>query len=69
VTPGTSKERVQLLRAAFEDTLKDKEFLAETSKAKLDLDPATGPELEQAVLDISRLDPALLAKLKDILFK
>jgi hypothetical protein len=36
--PGTPKERVQVLRKAFLDTLKDKEFLAEAEKSKLDVD-------------------------------
>ena len=34
--PGTPKERVQVLRKAFQDTLKDAAFLAEAEKAKLD---------------------------------
>src|SRR5262245_12872682 len=44
--PGTPKERVQILRKAFQDTLKDPAFLAETQKAKLTLDPVTGEDLE-----------------------
>jgi tripartite-type tricarboxylate transporter receptor subunit TctC len=60
---------VQILVKAFQETLKDKEFLAETEKSKLDLNPVTGEELEKAVAAIFRLDPSLSAKLKDILFK
>jgi tripartite-type tricarboxylate transporter receptor subunit TctC len=69
MTPGTSKERVELLRTAFQATLKDKDFLAEATKSRLDLDPATGEELEKAVAAASKVDKATLAKLKDILFK
>jgi tripartite-type tricarboxylate transporter receptor subunit TctC len=65
--PGTPKERVQILRKAFQDTLKDPAFLAETEKAKLSLDPVTGEELEQLIGELFTLDPALLAKLKGIL--
>ena len=67
--PGTPKERVQILRKAFQDTLKDKEFLAETEKAKLDLNPVTGEELEKAVGGFFKIDPAMAANLKEILFK
>jgi tripartite-type tricarboxylate transporter receptor subunit TctC len=65
--PGTPKERLQILRKAFQDTLKDPAFLAETEKAKLSLDPVTGEELEQLIGELFTLDPALLAKLKGIL--
>jgi tripartite-type tricarboxylate transporter receptor subunit TctC len=64
--PGTPKERVQILRKAFQDTLKDPAFVAEAQKAKLTLDPLTGEELERLVAEIFTLDPALVAKLKDI---
>jgi tripartite-type tricarboxylate transporter receptor subunit TctC len=65
--PGTPKERLQILRRAFQDTLKDPAFLAETEKAKLSLDPVTGEELEKLIGELFTLDPALLAKLKGIL--
>jgi tripartite-type tricarboxylate transporter receptor subunit TctC len=66
--PGTPKERIELLRKAFHDTLKDKEFLAEAEKAKLMLDPITGDELRDMVADLGTLDAAFLGKLKGILY-
>lgn len=66
--PGTPKERVQLLRRAFQDTLKDPAFVAEAEKARLTIDPVAGEELERMVADLFTLDPALLAKLKDVLY-
>lgn len=66
--PGTPKERVQTLRKAFRDTLKDAAFLAETEKARLMVDPVTGEELQELVADLFALDPALVAKLKSILY-
>jgi tripartite-type tricarboxylate transporter receptor subunit TctC len=65
--PGTPKERVQVLRKAFQDTLKDSAFLAEADKAKLTLDPVTGEELEKLVAELFTLDADLVAKLKSIL--
>jgi hypothetical protein len=66
--PGTPKERVQVLRRAFQETLKDPAFLAEAQKAKLTLDPVGGDELEKMVGELFTLDPTLLAKLKVILY-
>ena len=67
--PGTPKERVQILTKAFQETLKDKEFLAEAEKTKLDIEPVTGEELGKAVTGIFNLDTVMLAKMKDIFFK
>jgi tripartite-type tricarboxylate transporter receptor subunit TctC len=67
--PGTPIEQVQVLSKALQETLKDKEFIAEMEKAKLDLNPVTGEELEKAVAGIFKIDPALTAKMKEILFK
>lgn len=65
--PGTPKSRVNLLRKAFMDSMKDPQFLAETQKAKLDLDPIDGAEIEKQVRGLFKLEPALVAKMKEIL--
>ena len=65
--PGTPKARVQILRKAYMDTMKDAEFLEDAKKAKLDLDPDDGAGLEKNVKGIFDLEPALVAKLKEIL--
>ncbi len=65
--PGTPKERVQILREAFTDTMKDPEFLAEAKKANLDLDPVFGEELEKTVANFFRLEPSIANKLREIL--
>ncbi len=67
--PGTPKDREQILSKALQDTLSDKEFLAETEKAKLDLAPVSSEELEKTVAGIFKMDAAMTAKMKDILFK
>jgi len=65
--PGTPKDRVRLMRKAFMDTIKDPEFLADTQKAKLDLDPIDGAEIEKQVRELFKLDPAMVGKMKEIL--
>jgi len=66
--PGTPRERVQVMRRAFQETLKDRALVAEAEKTKLTLDPVTGEELEKMVADVFTLDPTLAAKLKAILY-
>jgi tripartite-type tricarboxylate transporter receptor subunit TctC len=65
--PRTPKDRVESLRRAFEATMKDPDFLADAKKANLDIDPVRGPDMERLVAGIFKLDPALAAKLKNIL--
>jgi tripartite-type tricarboxylate transporter receptor subunit TctC len=67
LSPGTSKDRVRILRKAFMDTMKDPEFVADTQKAKLDIDPLDGDEIEKQVKALFKLEPALVNKLKEIL--
>jgi tripartite-type tricarboxylate transporter receptor subunit TctC len=65
--PGTPADRVQALRTAFVETLRDPEFLADARQARLDVDPMGGEELERLVEDLFRLEPAIVTKLKGIL--
>lgn len=66
--PATPRERVQLLRRAFQETLKDKEFLAETERTRLSIDPVSGEDLERMIAELFALDAALATRLKAILF-
>ena len=66
--PGTPKDRVQLLRKAFDDTLKDPEFLSDAKKSKLNVDPVSVEDIEKDIAGLFKLDPGLLAKLKDVLY-
>ena len=65
--PKTPKDRLQILRKAFMDTMKDAEFLAEARKANLDINPDDGATLESNVKEILKLEPVLITKLKEIL--
>ncbi len=50
--PGTSKERLAILRRAFAATMKDAAFIADAEKAKLDLNYVSGEEIEKYVDEI-----------------
>jgi tripartite-type tricarboxylate transporter receptor subunit TctC len=47
--PGIPPERAEILRAAFMDTMRDKEFLAEAEKAKLEIRPVSGADAQRLI--------------------
>ncbi len=49
VPPGVPAERLEALRTAFDNTMKDPEFLADMKKAKLDVDPVDGKTIQDLV--------------------
>jgi tripartite-type tricarboxylate transporter receptor subunit TctC len=65
LAPETPKDRVQQLRTAFAQTLKDAEFLAEAEKAKQEIAPISGEEVEKVVARLFKLEPGLVGKLKE----
>ena len=65
--PGTPKDRVEILRKAYMETMKDPEFLAEAKKSNLDINPLDGAELERNVHEVFNLDPTLVPKAREIL--
>ena len=65
--PGTPKDRVELLRKAFMETLKDPEFIADAKKSRLDTDPLTGAEVEKIVANLFKMDSSLVKQLKEVL--
>lgn len=67
--PNTPKDRLLVLRKAFEETLADKEFQAEADTAKLIIEPVSGEELEKAIVSLFQSDPGLIAKLKKIIYE
>src|SRR5262245_16825233 len=44
--PGMGADRIAMLRAAFDATIKDSEFLAEIETTKLEFEPMAGAELQ-----------------------
>jgi tripartite-type tricarboxylate transporter receptor subunit TctC len=59
--PGVPKERVALLRKAFQNLMRDKEFQDDVKKAKLEIDLVPGEEVEQVVKLIAST-PAAVAE-------
>lgn len=65
--PNTPKERVQLLRRAFMQAVKDPDLLNDANKANLEIAPASGEEIAQAIENLFKTAPAVVAKLKETL--
>jgi tripartite-type tricarboxylate transporter receptor subunit TctC len=55
VTPGVPAERVAALRAAFQDMLKDPNFIAACTQRNLTLDPGTGEDMDTITQDTMSL--------------
>jgi tripartite-type tricarboxylate transporter receptor subunit TctC len=66
-TPGIAADRVQMLRHAFDQSMKDPELLAETKKQLMDVDPTSGTNLEKLAQQILQQPPDVLARVKKIL--
>jgi len=62
--PGVPKERLAILRQAFQNTMRDPEFLAEAQKANLDIDPATHEQVEQLLAQFAAYPNAVIEKAK-----
>jgi tripartite-type tricarboxylate transporter receptor subunit TctC len=67
VGPGVPKERVALLRDALMKTLRDPAFLEDAAKARLDVDPVTGEELERLIGEIFAMPEDLKARFRTVL--
>ena len=65
--PKTRKNLVEVLRKAFDETLKDSDFLAEAEKANIVTHPVPGKELEEIVAGFAKLPGDLLVKLRSSL--
>jgi tripartite-type tricarboxylate transporter receptor subunit TctC len=65
--PGTPKGRVDLLRNAFNATMKDAEFLAEMKKSKLEINALTGADVDGIVKKLFQMDARNVAKIRDVL--
>jgi len=66
--PGVPAERVVALRKAFDETMQDKEFLAEADRLNLEVTPVTGDRIQSLLADIYRTtSPEVTAKIGEML--
>jgi tripartite-type tricarboxylate transporter receptor subunit TctC len=67
IPPGVPEARVQALRDAFDKTMKDAAFLDDAKKAKQELNPKNGKDIQAIVEKIFQTPQAQRDKLKSIL--
>jgi tripartite-type tricarboxylate transporter receptor subunit TctC len=65
--PNVPQDRVEALRKAFMDTMKDKDFLAEADKAQLEITPIDGATVQRLVTEVYQTPPAIAHKAAEIL--
>jgi tripartite-type tricarboxylate transporter receptor subunit TctC len=61
VPPGTPKERVDILRAAFDKAFTDPELLADAAKMGADITPASGLKVQQTIQNMYGASPDLVS--------
>lgn len=66
-SPGVPPERVAALRKAFQDTLKDPEFIAEAAKTNSEIRPVPGEELAKNINALIAAPQAVKDKMKIVL--
>lgn len=65
--PNTPKERVQILRRALAQAVKDPDLLNDANKANLEIAPASGEEIAGAIDRMFQTPAAVVAKLRETL--
>jgi tripartite-type tricarboxylate transporter receptor subunit TctC len=65
--PDIPRDRAEVLRKAFMDTMKDKDFLADTERSQMEITPVPGDELEKLVREIYSTPPAVAQQASAIL--
>src|SRR3954470_1012447 len=66
-TPGVPAERVAALRKAFDDTLKDPEFIQEAKTQRAEIQAMTGVQLAQIIRDIIEAPAELRERVKVVI--
>ena len=65
--PGTSRQALDILRAAFMPAMADSALLEEAAKMKLDINPKSGAEIAGLVRKIYASPPEIIEKMKKAL--
>jgi tripartite-type tricarboxylate transporter receptor subunit TctC len=63
-TPGVPADRVAALRRAFDDTMRDPDYIAEMNAQRLEMTPLPGEEMQKLVEEVGSVPPAILDKVK-----
>jgi len=67
VPPGVPADRVEVLRRAFDATVKDPAFLGEATMARIDIDPLNGEEVQTLVDEVSQTPADVVTRVREAL--
>ena len=67
-TPDVPADRMAALRRAFDQMVKDPEFLAEAGKTKMDISPSSGEEAQKVAESMLNMPPKIIQRAK-VLFE
>ena len=67
VGPGTPLDRVNILREAYVKSMNNPELIAEAKKARMDMEPVTGEQLQALAKRVMNQPPAVLKRVRKIL--
>jgi tripartite-type tricarboxylate transporter receptor subunit TctC len=62
--PGVPADRVAIMRKAFEDTVKDPDYLAEMKKANLETTPKGGTEIQDTITKLTKTPADVVKRYK-----
>jgi hypothetical protein len=65
--PGVPADRVKIIRDAFNKTIHDPALLAEAERRRLDIDPATGEELDALAKEVMTAPPDIVERVKKLI--
>ncbi len=64
--PGLPADRTKILRAAFTKTQKDKAYLGDAEKLRIDISPKSGEEVDKIVARVMAMPKPLIARYKNL---
>jgi tripartite-type tricarboxylate transporter receptor subunit TctC len=67
--PGVPADRVAALRAAFDATMKDKEYLADAERLKIDVNPVGGNALDALLAELYATPKDVVKKASEAITK
>jgi tripartite-type tricarboxylate transporter receptor subunit TctC len=65
--PDIPPDRIAVLRQAFQDTMRDPEFLDEATRSRLTINPVDGAEIEDLVIELYATPEPVIEKTRSIL--
>jgi len=67
IGPAVPPARVAALRTAFMAMVRDKNFLAEAEKLKIDIDPLSGEELQSLIADLAKFPKSVFDRTRKLI--